>query len=319
VLARNGLLLAGIALLLVGLGFKVAAVPFHAWTPDVYQGSPSPMVAYMASGVKAAGFAGLLRVLLLAFPTQGDIWRDIVAILACATIVGGTVAAVVQTDVKRMMAYSSISHAGFILVGVQAATARGTSAALFYLAAYTFMVGGTFGVITLVGRRGDDHHDLSDYRGLARSRPVLAVVFALFLMAQAGVPPTSGFFAKFGVMSAAVEGGAYWLAIVAMVASVIGAFVYLRLIVTMFGAAEGDDAHAGAAGGEAEADDAEAVSATTAAASPERAGSAAIAALALAAAVTVVVGLVPSLVSDPSGEAVPVLVHPTPGRQLASP
>ena len=147
------LLMAGFAMLLVGFGFKVAAVPFHSWTPDVYQGSPSPVVAYMASGVKVAGFAGLLRVFVLTFGPERTEWQPLVYALAVATLLAGSILAVVQTDVKRMMAYSSISHAGFILVGVQAATSQGTSAALFYLAAYTFMVAGSFAVITVAGRQ----------------------------------------------------------------------------------------------------------------------------------------------------------------------
>jgi NADH-quinone oxidoreductase subunit N len=300
VLIENALLLAGLALLLVGFGFKVAAVPFHSWTPDVYQGSPSPMVAYMASGVKVAAFAGLLRVFVKAFETQATDWQPIIYVLAVATLLGGSILAVVQTDVKRMMAYSSISHAGFILVGVQAATARGTSAALFYLASYTFMVAGAFGVITLVGRRGDDHHRLEDYRGLGRRRPALALAFALFLLAQAGIPPTSGFFAKFGVITAAVDARSYWLAIVAMVSSVIGAFLYLRILVTMYGTADAHtQTHEGASADEAAgvasggSDDAEIAIPRAAAL-----------ALVLAAVVTLVVGVVPGLVQSPSDDAV---------------
>ena len=149
----TGVQTCALPILLVGFGFKVAAVPFHSWTPDVYQGSPSPVVAYMASGVKVAGFAGLLRVFVLTFGPERTEWQPLVYALAVATLLAGSILAVVQTDVKRMMAYSSISHAGFILVGVQAATSQGTSAALFYLAAYTFMVAGSFAVITVAGRQ----------------------------------------------------------------------------------------------------------------------------------------------------------------------
>ena len=244
ILVEDGLLLGGFALLLVGLGFKVAAVPFHAWTPDVYQGAPSPVVAYMASGVKAAGFAALIRVFVLTFGDFADDWQPIVYALAVATLLVGAVLAVVQTDVKRMLAYSSISHAGFILVGVQAASDRGTSAVLFYLAAYTFMVAGSFGVVTLVGREGDHRHSIDDYSGLAARRPVLAFTFAVLLLAQAGVPFTAGFFAKFYVIGAAVEARSYWLAIVAMVSAVIAAFLYLRIVVSMYLGAADDDAPA---------------------------------------------------------------------------
>lgn len=228
------LLLAGLGLLLVGFGFKVAAVPFHSWAPDVYQGAPAPAVVFMASGVKAAGFAGLLRVLTLAFGAYVDDWKPFIYGLAIATLVVGSVLAVVQTDVKRLLAYSSISHAGFILVGVEAASAQGVSGALFYLATYTFMVAGSFGIVTVVSKRGEEGTSLDAFRGLARRRPVLAVAFTVFLLAQAGVPLTSGFIAKFEVLGAAVEDGDYWLALIAMVAAVIAAFLYLKIIVAMY-------------------------------------------------------------------------------------
>ncbi|HEX6236990.1 MAG TPA: NADH-quinone oxidoreductase subunit N [Acidimicrobiales bacterium] len=233
-LTDDGLVLAGLALVLVGLGFKVAAVPFHFWTPDVYQGSPSPIVAWMASGVKLAGFAGLIRVLVLGFQAYAVDWQPLVYGIAVATLILGSVLAVVQRDVKRMMAYSSIAHVGYVLVGVQAATAQGVEGALFYLAAYTFMIAGSFGVITLVSRTGDIGHDLDDYRGLARSRPGLTLALAVFLFAQAGVPFTSGFFAKFYVITAAVDAGSYGLAIVAMLAAVVAAYLYLRIVVSMY-------------------------------------------------------------------------------------
>ncbi len=228
------LLLVGFALLLVGFGFKVAAAPFHAWAPDVYQGSPSPVVAFMASAVKAAGFAGLLRVFVVAFQNYSADWRPFVYALAVATMLVGSVLAVVQTDVKRMLAYSSINHAGFILIGVQAGTADGTAGSLFYLAAYTFMVVGSFSIVTLVSRRGDALTKLDDYRGLAKREPVLAFVFAIFLFAQAGVPLTSGFFAKFYVLRAAIEAHSWPLAITAMISAVIAAFLYLRITVSMY-------------------------------------------------------------------------------------
>jgi NADH-quinone oxidoreductase subunit N len=287
VLGDSGLLLAGMALMLVGFGFKVALVPFHFWTPDVYQGAPSPSVAWMASGVKVAGFAGLMRVFFLAFGSYRLDWQPIVYALAVITLLVGSTLAVVQTDVKRMLAYSSISHAGFVLVGVQAATDKGVQAALFYLAAYTFMVAGSFGVVTLVGRKGDIGHSLTDYRGLAKDRPLLALVFALLLFAQAGVPLTSGFFAKFYVITAAVDAGSTWLAVIAMVASVIAAFLYLRIVVAMYMEAE-----------EGEERTARIIPI------PFAAGLA----LALSVAVTLGAGLAPSLLADPAGDATPVLV-----------
>jgi NADH-quinone oxidoreductase subunit N len=258
-LTKDGLILAGLALMLVGLGFKVAAVPFHFWTPDVYQGAPTPMVTWMASGVKVAGFAGLIRVYVLAFQAYRVDWQPMMYALAVLTLVVGSVLAVVQTDVKRMLAYSSISHAGYVLVGVQAATQDGVQAALFYLGTYAFLVAGSFGVVTLVGRKGDGHHSLDDYRGLGRSRPALAVALTVFLFAQAGVPLTSGFFGKFYVISAAVDAGSTWLGVVAMLAAVVAAFLYLRIVASMYmsdddTAGSGAGSGSGAASSSAEAD-----------------------------------------------------------------
>lgn len=233
-LTNDIMLLAGFALLLVGLGFKVAAVPFHAWTPDVYEGSPSPVVAYMASGVKVAGFAGLIRVFTYAFSTYQTSWQPLIYVVAVLTLVIGSVFAVSQTNVKRMLAYSSISQAGFILLGIQAASTEGTSATLFYLATYAFTVAGSFAVVTVVGRTGDNAHALEDYRGLSKRAPLLAFAFLIFLLAQAGVPFTSGFLAKFYVIGAAVDAGSWPLALVAMLTSVISAFVYLRIVLAMY-------------------------------------------------------------------------------------
>ncbi|HWH34048.1 MAG TPA: NADH-quinone oxidoreductase subunit N [Acidimicrobiales bacterium] len=284
-LVSNGLLLAGFALLLVGLGFKVAAVPFHVWTPDVYQGAPTPVTAFMASAAKAAGFAALLRVFLSTFELYRLDWRPIMWALATLTLVVGSFLAIVQSDVKRMLAYSSISHAGFVLVGAEAASDRGVAGALFYLLAYTFMAVGSFGVATLVGRRGDADHGLDAYRALASRRPVLALAFTVFLLAQAGVPLTSGFLAKFYVIGAAVEAGSYALAIIAMVSAVVSAFVYLRIIVAMY------------MGGDAAGAPAPALPV------PFAAGLG----LAVAVAFTVVVGLVPSPVVDFARDAVPIV------------
>jgi NADH-quinone oxidoreductase subunit N len=241
VLADSGLLLVGFALLLVGFGFKIAAVPFHSWAPDVYQGSPTPIVSFMASGVKAAGFAGLLRVFYLAFGTYRTDWQPIIYAIAVMTLLVGAFLAVVQTDVKRMLAYSSINHAGFVLLGVQAGTAKGVSASLFYLGVYTFMVAGSFGVVSLLGRKGDGHHRLADYSGLSRREPLLALALTVFLLAQAGVPPTGGFLAKFYVLTAAVDANSYWLALVAMLSAVVSAFLYLRIVLAMYSGTKDTD------------------------------------------------------------------------------
>ena len=230
----GGVLLAGVALLLVGLGFKVAVVPFHTWTPDVYQGAPSPATGFMAAAAKAAGFAGLLRVFFTTFSTLRLDWRPVVWVLAVVTLLVGSVLAVVQNDIKRMLAYSSISHAGYVLIGLQAASDNGIAGSLFYLLAYTFMVLGSFAVVTVVGRRGDTDHDLSAYRGLAARRPALAMAFTIFLLAQAGVPFTTGFLAKFYVISAAVEARSYALGLIGMLSAVIAAFFYLRITVLMY-------------------------------------------------------------------------------------
>ena len=234
VLLHQGLLLAGVALLLVGFAFKVAAVPFHLWTPDVYQGSPTPVTGFMAAIAKAGGFAALLRVFVSSFGTLRSDWKPAVWLVAVLTLVLGAVVAVVQRDVKRMLAYSSINHAGFVLLGLQAASSRGVEAALYYLFTYSFMVVGSFGVITLVGGTGDRAHDLEDYRGLSRRAPGLAVALAVLLLAQAGVPFTTGFLAKLEVVSAAVGAGSNALAVIAMVSAAIAAFFYLRVVFLMY-------------------------------------------------------------------------------------
>jgi NADH-quinone oxidoreductase subunit N len=234
-LFSSGLLLAGFALILVGLGFKVAAVPFHMWTPDVYQGSPTPVTAFMAAGAKAAGFAALLRVFISGFGNYAVDWKPLIMVLAVASLLVGSVVALVQEDVKRMLAYSSISHAGYILIGVQAGTVKGVSSALFYLLTYTFMVVGSFAVVTVVGRKGDRRHSLDDdYKGLGSRAPLLAGAMTFLLLAQAGIPLTSGFVAKFNVFAASVDAKEYGLTLVGVITTVIAAFFYLRVIVLMY-------------------------------------------------------------------------------------
>jgi NADH-quinone oxidoreductase subunit N len=238
-LARNsipnsGVLLAGMGLLIVGLGFKVAAVPFHFWTPDVYQGSPTPFTGYMAAVAKAAGFAGMLRVLVGALSSQQANWRPIIWVLAVLTLLVGSVLALAQKDLKRMLAYSSISQAGYVLVGVQAASSAGTAGALFYLFTYTFIIIGSFAVVQLIEGQAEARTDLGAMRGLARRRALLAGAMLVFLLAQAGVPFTSGFLAKFYVISAAVQRGQYPLAIIAMLAAAVAAFFYLRVALLMY-------------------------------------------------------------------------------------
>ena len=236
------IVLAGLALMLVGLAFKVAAVPFHVWTPDVYQGAPTNVTAFMASVGKAAAFAAMLRVLLIALPFQRDDWRPAIWVIAVITLVIGSGLAVVQTDVKRMLAYSSVSHAGFILVGVEAAGHGGTAAGqndgmasvVTYLLLYAVLTVGSFAVVTVVGRNSGGDTSLDAFAGLAKRRPALALGLTVFLLAQAGVPLTSGFVAKWGVIQAAVEEESYAIAIIAMVAAVIAAYLYLRIMVSMW-------------------------------------------------------------------------------------
>ena len=239
---HNGFLLLGLALVLLGLAFKLAAVPFHSWSPDVYDGAPAPAVAWMAAGVKTAAVAGMVRVFVLVFSNYSGTWKPIVYALAILSMVVGAGLAIVQSNVKRMLAYSSISHAGFILMAIESNTTYGTSAVLFYVAVYTFMVAGSFGVVALVGG-GDRHNQLSDYRGLVRRSPFLAVILLTLLLGQAGIPFTAGFFAKFYAITSAADAHSVPLAIVGMVSAVISAFLYLRIVVAMFmsGGDDGDD------------------------------------------------------------------------------
>ena len=245
---NDTLLLVGIGLLIVGLGFKVSAAPFQVWTPDVYEGAPTPITSYMASAGKVAAFAAMLRLFMSGLMTRVDDWRPVVWVLAALTIFVGSTMAVVQTNVKRMLAYSSISHAGFVLVGVEAASHRGSdglASSMAYLAVYTMLVMGSFSVLVAVAGHGDNATSLDAFKGLAKRRPVLALAFSALLFAQAGVPFTSGFVAKFGVIKSAVESGSYAIAVVAMVGAVIGAFLYLRIMVSMWMEDPSDDSRVG--------------------------------------------------------------------------
>jgi len=238
-LFQNGVLLAGMALVVVGLGFKVAAVPFHFWSPDVYQGAPTPFVGYMAAVAKAAGFAALLRVLMLALPTEASTWRPIIWVLATLSVLVGSVLALVQVDLKRMLAYSSVSQAGYVLIGVQAGTAAGVRAACFYLFTYTFMVIGTFAIVGVLQGRGEVRNDLSAVRGLASRSPWLAGALLVLMLGQAGVPLTSGFLGKWVVIEAVLGQGQYELALIGMLGAAVAAFFYLRVALIMFLAPEG--------------------------------------------------------------------------------
>ncbi len=240
-LGNDGLLLGGMALLTVGLLFKIGAVPFHSWVPDVYQGAPTPVTGFMATATKAAGFGALIRVLYVALPGMTWDWRPIMWGVAILTMVVGSVLAVTQNDVKRMLAYSSVAHAGFILTAVIAATRLGTASVLFYLATYGFATIGAFAIVTLVRDSAGEATHLSQWAGLGRRSPVVAGSFALFLLAFAGIPLTSGFTGKFAVFTAALDAGAAPVVIVGVLSSAVAAFFYIRVIVVMFFSAPAPD------------------------------------------------------------------------------
>ncbi|MBW9204611.1 NADH-quinone oxidoreductase subunit NuoN [Mumia sp. zg.B53] len=239
------ILLAGMALILVGLLFKVAAVPFHAWTPDVYQGAPTPVTAFMAAGTKAAAFIAMLRIFFVAFGGARWDWAPTVWAIAIVTMLFGAVVSIAQTDVKRMLAYSSIAHAGFLLVAMAGMVSgdgvTSVSAVLFYLIAYGAAVIGAFAVVTLVRDAGGETTHLSRWAGLGKESPVVAVAFTIFLLSFAGIPLTGGFIGKWTVFAAAWEGGAWPLVVVGVVASAIALFFYVRVVVLLFFAAPQGD------------------------------------------------------------------------------
>jgi NADH-quinone oxidoreductase subunit N len=231
---ENPLVLLGLALLLVGFAFKISAVPFHMWTPDAYQGAPTVVTAFMSTGVKAAAFAAFARVFLSALEPLRPDWAPIVASVAVATMILGTVVGVAQTSVRRMLAYSSIAHAGYILVALVAGNDVGKGAILFYLLAYAVTNLGAFGVLALLGSEERPLDDLRDFAGLWHSRPGMAALLAVFLLSLGGIPPTAGFVAKWYVFSAAVSAGSIGLALVGVLTSVVSVFFYLRVVVMMY-------------------------------------------------------------------------------------
>lgn len=232
--ATRALALVAMVLLIIGFAFKVGAVPFHMWTPDVYQGAPTPVTAFMSAGTKVAAFAALMRVFNVGFQPLTWDWTPLIAVLAAASVIVGSVLAIAQTDVKRMLAFSSIAHAGFILTGLVAPGQEGMTAALFYLVAYSGMILGAFGVVLIVQGRSEERSDLAAFRGLYRTDPVVAVIMSIFLLSMAGIPPAAGFVAKLSVFRAAIYGGATWLVLVGVLASVAAAFVYLRVMVLLY-------------------------------------------------------------------------------------
>jgi len=224
----------GLALLIIGFGFKIALVPFHMWTPDVYEGAPTSITAFMATGVKAAAFAAFVRVFFYALPSFQTYWTEIMWILAVATMTVGNIIALAQSNIKRMLAYSSIAHAGYILVAFVAGNDLGKSSILFYLLAYIFMNIGAFTVLIVLGKRGEENTLLSDYAGIGFRYPLLAGSMSIFMLSLAGVPPMAGFMAKFYVFSAAVKAQYYWLAVIGVLNSAVAAYYYLRVLIYMY-------------------------------------------------------------------------------------
>ena len=233
-MSGNPMILLGVGLLIVGFAFKVAAVPFHMWSPDVYEGAPAVVTGFMSTGVKAAAVAAFVRVFLSSLEPMITDWAPVLWVMAAATMILGTVVGVAQTSLKRMLAYSSVAHGGYLLAGLVAGNDVGKAAILFYLAAYALTNLGAFGVIALLGTRERANDDLRDYAGLFKSHPALAVLMTFFLLSLGGFPPTAGFIAKWYVFSAAIGSGYYSLAIIGVLSSVVSVFFYLRIVVMMF-------------------------------------------------------------------------------------
>jgi NADH-quinone oxidoreductase subunit N len=233
-LSNQPLFLLGTALLIVGLGFKVAAVPFHMWAPDVYQGAPTVVTGFMATAAKTAAFSAFAILMIRTFDIVGSATSDVLALLAAASMILGNVVAIAQTDLKRMLAYSSVAHAGYLLSGIAAGTAEGFSGVFLYLTAYTVTTLGAFAVIGWHERTNDEGTSLDDYVGLSQHQPVLAAVMALFMFSLTGIPPFAGFIGKYYVFMAAVRADLTWLAIVGVLTSAVSAFYYLRVIVMMY-------------------------------------------------------------------------------------
>jgi NADH-quinone oxidoreductase subunit N len=228
------LLLMGLVLLVIGFGFKVASAPFHMWAPDVYQGAPTPVTAFMAVGPKAAAFAAFFRVFAEAFPEMSSSWEMLLSIIAVLSMIVGNLGAIMQTNIKRMLAFSSVSHAGYILMAVIAKSSLGSSSMLFYMLTYAFMTFGVFGIIIILGRKGEENLEIQNYSGLAYKHPVIALSMTIFLLSLGGLPPFAGFVAKFYLFSAAIQEGLLTLVIIAVLNSAISFYYYLKIVVFMY-------------------------------------------------------------------------------------
>ena len=232
--SRSPLLFAGMFLLIVGFGFKVAIVPFHQWAPDVYEGAPTTIAAFISAGPKAAGFAAFIRIFMEALPDLQPQWGGVIVILAMLTMTIGNIVAIAQTNIKRMLAYSSIAHAGYVLIGLAAANNDGISSVTFYLLVYCVMNIGAFGAVILARTADGENLMISDYAGLGFRKPLLGVFMSLMLLSLAGFPPTAGFVGKFYIFKSAVQSGHIWLVIIGAINTAISAFYYLRVVVTMY-------------------------------------------------------------------------------------
>jgi NADH-quinone oxidoreductase subunit N len=232
--ARDPLLILAVILVVAGVGFKIAAVPFHMWAPDVYEGAPTPITAFLSVGSKAASFAMLIRIFVEGLPASSADWRVLFWMLSIVTMTVGNLAALTQTNIKRMLAYSSIAHAGYVLMGVVAGSERGIAAMLIYLLIYSFMQLGAFAVIVLLRRRDVVGDELKDFSGLAFRQPFAAFAMLLFMLSLGGIPPTAGFMGKFWLFGAAIESGYYWLAVIGVLNSAVSLYYYIRLVVFMY-------------------------------------------------------------------------------------
>ena len=227
-------LILAVILIVAGMGFKIAAVPFHMWAPDVYEGAPTPVTAFLSVGSKAASFAMLLRIFLEGLPSLNTDWRLLFEALSIVTMTAGNIAALTQSSIKRMLAYSSIAHAGYLLIGVVAGTPRGIAAMLIYLAVYSFMQLGAFAVVVLMRRRDVIGDELKDLSGLYLRQPFAAFAMLIFMLSLGGIPPTAGFMGKFWLFSAAIDAGYYWLAVIGVLNSAISLYYYVRVVVFMY-------------------------------------------------------------------------------------
>jgi NADH-quinone oxidoreductase subunit N len=231
---RDPLLVLAVILVVVGMGFKIAAVPFHMWAPDVYEGAPTPVTAFLSVGSKAAAFAMVLRIFREGVPSMEADWRLLFEVLAIVTMIVGNVAALTQTNIKRLLAYSSIAHAGYLMMGIVAGTSRGVTAMLIYLLIYSFMQLGAFTVIVLLHRKDIVGEDLKDFSGLHFRSPYAAFAMLIFMLSLGGIPPTAGFMGKFWLFGAAIEAGYVWMAVIGVLTSALSLYYYVRIVVFMY-------------------------------------------------------------------------------------